>query len=72
MTRCGHTEKKSKGTAFSTFYFLFLYSHKIYNDKQLQYKSKGSMEVHNNPKTYTKSRDTNITETVTRYLATKG
>ena len=30
-----------------------LYSHEIYNDKHLQYKSLGSMEMHNNPKTYT-------------------
>ena len=27
----------------------FFYSHKIYNNEQLQYKSKGSMEIHNNP-----------------------
>ena len=35
----------------------FSHSHKIYNDKQLHYKSKGSMEIHNNPKTYTERRD---------------
>ena len=35
------------------FFFFFFYSHKIYIDKQLQYKSKGSMEIHDNPKTYT-------------------
>ena len=51
---------------------VFLYSHKICNDKQLQYKSKGSMEIHNNPKTYTKRRDTDITEIFAKYLATKG
>ena len=49
----------------------FLFSHKIYNDKQLQYKSKGSMEIHNSPKTYSKHRDTNITKIVTQYLAIK-
>ena len=53
-------------------FFSFLYSHKIYNDKQLQYKSKGSMEIHDNPKTYTERRDINIAEIVTQYLATKG
>ena len=29
-----------------------IYSHKIYNNKQIQYKSKGSMEIHNNPKIF--------------------
>ena len=49
----------------------FLYARKIYNDKQLQYKSKRSMEIHNNPKTSTKRRDTNITKIVAQYLAVK-
>ena len=34
-------------------YIYFLYSRKVYNDNQLQCKSLGSMEMHNNPKTYT-------------------
>ena len=35
------------------FFFFFLYSHKSLQRQQLQYKSLGSMEMHNNPKTYT-------------------
>ena len=40
-------------SSFFFFFFFFLYSHKSLQQQQLQYKSLGSMEMHNNPKTYT-------------------
>ena len=45
-SHCSHVSFSLSPICF--FFFLFLYSHEIYNDKQLQYKSKGSMEMHNN------------------------
>ena len=46
------SEEEPKALRHQNAFYTFFYSHKILQLQNLQYKSKGSMEIQNNPNTY--------------------